>query len=74
MFYTSDAPNIYLFKNNELIKTMKVYSENEQFESVAVHPSGDIYVLRMNWQTNKHSLYRIENTWDPEWRTQWYNQ
>ncbi|SEQ07250.1 hypothetical protein SAMN04487977_102393 [Treponema bryantii] len=74
MFYTSDAPNIYLFKNNELIKTMKVYSENEQLESVAVHPCGDIYILRMNWQTNKHCLYRIENTWDPEWRTQWYKE
>lgn len=74
MFYIS-TPNIYLSKNDESIDdTINLYSENEQFESAAVHPSGDIYILRMNWQTNKHTLWRIENTWDPQWREQWYNQ
>lgn len=58
----------------------KIYGEDyskktdEEFESAAVHPSGDIYVLRMNWSTNTHNLYRIENTWDPEWREQWYKE
>ena len=47
-------------------------SDDEQVESIAFHPSGDIYVLRMNWQTNTHNLYRIENTWDPQWRKEWY--
>ena len=28
----------------------------------------------MNWTTNTHTLWRIENTWDPEWREQWNNQ
>ena len=74
MFYIS-APNIYLSTNDGSIDdTINLYSENEQFESAAVHPSGDIYVLRMNWKTNKHTLYCIENTWDPQWREQWYNQ
>ena len=49
-----------------------MYIPNEQIESIAIHPSGDIYILRMNWQTNTHNLYYIENTWDPEWREQWY--
>ena len=47
-------------------------SDDEQVESIAFHPSGDIYVLRMNWQTNTHNLYRVENTWDPQWRKEWY--
>lgn len=47
-------------------------SPNEQIESIEIHPCGDIYVLRMNWNTNTHILYRVENTWDPEWRASWY--
>ena len=53
---------------------INISDDVEEIESAAVHPSGDIYILRMNWQTNKHTLYCIENTWDPEWREQWYNQ
>ena len=49
-------------------------ASDEDVESIAIHPSGDIYVLRMNWQTNTHNLYYIENTWDSEWREQWYNE
>ena len=73
MFYTLDS-NIYIYKNNEILKTLNLSSENESLESVAVHPCGDIYILRMNWQTNTHNLYYIENSWDPEWREQWYKK
>lgn len=71
MFYNLDS-DVYIFKNNEIFKTFSLFSENELLESIAIHPSGDIYILRMNWQTNTHNLYYIENTWDPEWREQWY--
>ena len=47
-------------------------SQDEDIESIAIHPSGDIYILRMNWQTNTHNLYYVENTWDPQWRKEWY--
>lgn len=74
MFYTLDS-NIYLFKNNILLDTINLNpDETEQFESAAVHPSGDIYILRMNWQTNTHNLYYVENTWDLQWREQWYKE
>lgn len=61
-------------KNNKISFDIYLTSETEVIESSALHPSGDIYVLRMNWNTNKHVLYRIENTWDPEWRKQWYEK
>ena len=35
--------------------------------------SGDIYVLRYNENTRVHTLYRIQNTWDPIWRNEWYS-
>lgn len=44
----------------------------EVVESIAIHPSGDIYILRMNWNTNTHNLYWVENTWDSDWRVKWY--
>lgn len=46
--------------------------ESEELESSAIHPCGDCYILSINWNTNTHILYRIENTWDPEWRASWY--
>jgi len=46
--------------------------ENEKIESITYHPNGDWYFLTINWSTNKHTLWRIENIWDLEWRTQWY--
>ena len=49
-------------------------SPEEQVESISFHPSGDIYVLRINWNTNTHNLYSVENAWDPEWRKQWYEK
>ena len=46
-------------------------SDDEEIESIAIHPCGDIYILRINWETNTHNLYCIENTWDPQWREEW---
>lgn len=45
--------------------------ENEEVESITYHPNGDWYFLTINWTTNMHTLWRIENTWDPEWRERW---
>ncbi len=45
--------------------------ENEEVESITYHPNGDWYFLTINWTTNIHTLWRIENTWDPEWRERW---
>lgn len=62
---------VYLYSDSP---TIKIYctSENEEIESIAIHPCGDIYILRMDWQTNTHNLYCIENTWDPDYREEWY--
>ena len=49
-------------------------ASDEEVESIAIHPSGDIYILRINWKTNSHNLYYVKNTWDSEWRTQWYKE
>ena len=46
--------------------------ENEKIESITYHPNGDWYFLTINWTTNMHTLWRIENTWDTKWREQWY--
>ena len=65
---------VYIYGIGSTIKIQCSDKDNlEQIESIAIHPSGDIYVLRMNWTTNTHNLYRIENTWDPEWRASWYD-
>lgn len=45
--------------------------EDEKLESFTYHPNGDWYFLTMNWTTDTHTLWQIENTWDPEWREQW---
>ena len=65
---------VYDAKNPRTNFHVDCTSSNEQIESIAIHPCGDIYILRMNWQTNTHNLYYIENTWDPEWREQWYKE
>ena len=67
-----DNKEVDIWNDDEL--EIKCTSPNEQIESIAIHPCGDIYVLRMNWQTNTHNLYYIENTWDSEWREQWYKE
>lgn len=48
--------------------------ENEVVESMAIHPSGDIYRLVYDKSTKLHTLYRVENTWDPKWRKEWYKK
>ena len=67
-----DNEEVDVWNDDELEINCK--GPGEEVESIAIHPSGDIYILRMNWQTNTHNLYYIENTWDPEWREQWYNK
>jgi hypothetical protein len=47
---------------------------DEIYESTAVHPSGDIYILRYNTKINKHILYKIENTWDKDAKSAWENK
>jgi hypothetical protein len=44
---------------------------DEIYESTAVHPSGDIYILRYNKKINKHILYKLENTWDKDAKSAW---
>lgn len=74
MYQKVDNGQFFIYNRDNFDEDYDIYlnSKNEVIESSALHPSGDIYVLRMNWQTNTHNLYYIENTWDPEWRDQWY--
>lgn len=48
--------------------------ENEEVESITYHPNGDWYFLTINWSNNMHTIWRIENTWDSQWREQWYKE
>ncbi|MBO4404628.1 MAG: hypothetical protein J5780_04780, partial [Treponema sp.] len=48
--------------------------DNEMLESSAVHPSGDCYILTIDWEADIHTLYAVQNTWYPEWRTKWYEE
>ena len=66
-----DESSITIFVPDNTVR-FDFHSPDEQIESIEIHPCGDIYVLRMNWNTNTHILYRVENTWDPEWRASWY--
>ena len=75
--YQKVTNNYFLVYNKDNIEEkyrIKFPDDTEVIESSALHPSGDIYVLRMNWNTNTHNLYCIENTWDPQWRAQWYKE
>ena len=76
MYQKVDNGQFFIYNRNNFDEDYDIYlnSKNEVIESSALHPSGDIYVLRMNWQTNTHNLYYIENTWDSEWREQWYKE
>lgn len=47
-------------------------NDDEILESIAIHPSGDIYFLKYNKTMDKHILYQIKNTWDPAIRIEWY--
>ncbi|BDC92038.1 hypothetical protein [Treponema bryantii] len=73
-YYIYDRKNATRKKNEKISYDIYLTSDTEVIESSALHPSGDIYVLRMNWNTNTHNLYCIENTWDPQWRAQWYKE
>ena len=76
----------YVITLNNKRKTIRVFDrkeskvlnyiipKNEKVESITYHPNGDWYFLTINWTTNKHTLYCIENTWDPQWREQWYKE
>lgn len=75
--YTYQIVNSYFVNLRDEKKSTPIkfeYDSEDEIESIAIHPSGDIYVLRMNWQTNTHNLYYIENTWNPEWRELWYTE
>ena len=63
---------IRLFDRNDSNLIYYTIPENEEVESITYHPNGDWYFLTINWTTNMHTLWRIENTWDPEWREQWF--
>ena len=65
---------IYYWPNSTLegMIEFNLYVPYGDVESIAIHPCGDLYMLGINWNTNTHILYRIENTWDPEWRASWY--
>ncbi len=67
-----DNKEVNIWNDDEL--EINCTSPDEEIESIAIHPSGDIYILRINWQTNKHTLYCIENSWDPQWHEQWYKE
>ena len=66
---------IYYWPNSALegMIEFNLYVPYGDVESIAIHPCGDMYMLGINWNTNTHILYRIENTWDPEWRASWYD-
>ena len=73
----------YVITLNNKRKTIRIFDrkesevlnytipENETEESITYHPNGDWYFLTINWTTDTHTLWRIENTWDSQWREQW---
>ena len=61
--------NVFDRKESEVLNY--TIPENEEVESITYHPNGDWYFLTINWTTNRHTLWRIENTWDSQWREQW---
>ena len=76
----------YVITLNNKRKTIRIFDrkesevlnytipENETEESITYHPNGDWYLLTINWTTDTHTLWRIENTWDSQWRKQWYKE
>ena len=62
---------INVFDRTDSSQLYYTIPENEEVESITYHPNGDWYFLTINWTTNMHTLWRIENTWDSEWRDQW---
>ncbi|AEE16698.1 hypothetical protein [Treponema brennaborense] len=75
-YYLLDPRKIWVSDDNnkDLAAITIIQQRNEIHESTAVHPSGDIYLLRYNKETDKHILYKIENTWDLEAKKAWQNR
>lgn len=70
-----DNDNVYISDGEKKIRIYTKTDNSSEFdESTAIHPSGDIYFLKYNKNTDKHILYRIENTWDPAFRAEWYRK
>ena len=74
--YTYQIVNLYFVNLWDGKKSLPIKLDDidGDIESIAIHPSGDIYILRMNLKTNTHNLYYIVNTSDPQSREQWYNK
>ncbi len=67
-------PYINYYDGKQRHKLYYKLPDGEELESYTWHPSGDAYFLTINWKSNVHTLWYIENTWDPEWREQWYKE
>ena len=67
-----DLSYINLFDGKKRQRFFYNFSENEVLESYDFHPCGDAYFLTINWNTNTHTIWYIKNTWEPEFREQWY--
>ncbi len=63
-----------IYINNVRVEIPLDENNPEELESKAYHPSGDLYTLCYNRTEKRHILYRVENTWDPAWRKQWYKE
>jgi hypothetical protein len=74
--YILDDTKIWISDYNDKDRAViKIEKKNDEiYESTAVHPSGDIYMLRYNTKINKHILYKIENTWDKDAKSAWENK
>jgi hypothetical protein len=66
-----DTSNVSISDGTKKVRISTNTNENEIGESTAIHPSGDIYFLRYNKVSDKHLLYKIENTWDLDAKTTW---
>lgn len=73
--YTIDSDSCRISNGFTRIASIEfVLPLDEIHESTAIHPSGDIYILRYNQERNKHILYKIENTWDLDAKNAWNSQ
>ena len=53
-------------------KLLPPENDTLKYESVTIHPSGDVYYMIYDSSKKAHVLYSYTNTWDPEWRADWY--
>ena len=63
MYQKVDNGQFFIYNRDNFDEDYDIYlnSKNEVIESSALHPSGDIYVLRMNWQTNTCQMAHAES-------------